>query len=148
MKIHKLKSKPGSKFRKKEVGRGLGSGHGTYSTRGMKGQKARSGSSVRPGFEGGQTSLLRRIPKSRGFKSIYKKAQILNLEDLQKSFKNGDRITKELLEEKKVIKSAGAKLKILGDGELTKKLTIEADSFSKSAKEKIEKVGGTIKLIN
>jgi large subunit ribosomal protein L15 len=148
MKLHELKPKSGSKFRKKEVGRGHGSGHGTYSTRGMKGQKARSGSSARPGFEGGQTPLLRRIPKLRGFKSIYEKPQILNLEDLQKNFKDSDKVTKKILEERKLIKSTKSRLKILGGGELTKKLTIEAEAFSKSAKEKIEKKGGTVKLIS
>ncbi|MEW6407387.1 MAG: 50S ribosomal protein L15 [Patescibacteria group bacterium] len=142
MKLHELKPKFGSKFRKKEVGRGLGSGHGTYSTRGMKGQKARSGARMKPGFEGGQTSFLRHLPKLRGFKSIYEKSAILNLEDLQKNFKTGDKITKAILEKKKIIKSAKASLKILGDGELTKKLVVEANAFSKSAKEKIEKAGG------
>lgn len=144
MKLYDLKPKLGSKFQKKEVGRGVGSGHGTYSTRGMKGQKARSGARKRPGFEGGQTPLLRRTPKLRGFKSIYEKAQILNLEDLQKNFESGETITKEVLLKKKIIKSKNAKLKILGNGELTKKFAVEADSFSKSAKEKIEKAGGKI----
>lgn len=147
MKIHELKPNPNSKFRKKEVGRGLGSGHGTYSTRGIKGQKARSGFSMKSGFEGGQTSFLRHLPKLRGFKSIYEKPQVLNLDYLQKNFDSGSKITKKKLEDKKMIKSAKARLKILGDGELTKKFIVEADAFSKSAKEKIEKAGGSIAII-
>jgi large subunit ribosomal protein L15 len=144
MKLHELSPQAGSRKKRKIVGRGLGSGHGTYSTRGMKGQKARSGSKRRPGFEGGRTSLIRQIPKKRGFKSLHEKPEICNIEDLQKTFSDGEKITKENLVKSKLIKSTHATLKILGEGELTKKFTIEADEFSKSAEEKIKKAGGKI----
>lgn len=147
MKLHELKPKAGSKKKKKIVGRGLGSGHGTYSTRGIKGQKARSGSKRRPGFEGGRTSLIRQLPKKRGFKSLYIKPLVCNVEDLQKKFREGEKITKKKLFEARLIKSAQAKVKILGNGKLTKKFIVEADEFSKSAKEKIEKAGGEARIL-
>lgn len=146
MKLHELKPAVGSKKKKKIVGRGLGSGHGTYSTRGIKGQKARSGSKRRPGFEGGRTTLIRQLPKKRGFKSLYIKPSICNVGDLQKKFDEGEKIIKTKLAEAKLIKSAQAKVKILGDGELTRKFFVEADEFSKSAEEKIKKAGGKIIL--
>jgi large subunit ribosomal protein L15 len=144
MKLHELKPAPGSKKRKKIVGRGLGSGHGTYSTRGIKGQKARSGSKRRPGFEGGRTSLIRQLPKLRGFKSLYEKPLICNVKDLQKKFNDGEKITKKKLFEVGLIKSTTAKVKILGEGKLTKKFIVEADEFSKSAEEKIKKAKGKV----
>lgn len=144
MKLHELKPAKGSKKKRKVVGRGLGSGHGTYSTRGMKGQKSRSGSKRKPGFEGGRTSLIAQLPKKRGFKSISEKPEVLNLSDLEKNFKDGDTINKEVVFKAGMIKSKDLNLKILGDGEIKKKLSIEADSFSKSAENKIIKAGGEV----
>lgn len=145
MKLHELKPACGSTKRKKMVGRGLGSGHGTYSTRGMKGQKARSGSKRRPGFEGGRTPLTRQIPKKRGFRSIFEKPVIVNVKDLEKRFKEGDNISKKELFAAKLINSLEKKVKVLGDGKLKKKFNVESDQFSKSAEEKIKKAGGNIK---
>ena len=147
MKLHELKPVKGSKKRKKVVGRGLGSGHGTYSTRGMKGQKSRSGSKSKPGFEGGRTSLISQLPKKRGFKSIFEKPEIFNLSDLEKRFKDGDKIDKEILFKAGIIKSNKSNLKILGNGELKKKLTVEADKFSKTAESKILKAGGKVNVL-
>lgn len=147
IKLHHLKPKPGSKRRKKIVGRGTGSGHGVYSTRGIKGQKARSGSKKKPGFEGGRTPLIRQLPKKRGFKSIHSKPEIVNIGDLQKRFNDGEKITKNILYKSGLISSPKAKVKILGDGELTKKFTIESDKFSKKAEDKIKKAkGGILKI--
>lgn len=130
----------GSRKAKKRVGRGSGSGTGTYSTRGIKGQNARSGGGVRPGFEGGQTPLIKRIPKKgfTGKKDI--KFSIINVEDLNR-FKSGEKITVEKLKQANL---AGQKdnIKILGNGKIDKKLIVHAHMFSKSAKEKIEKAGG------
>lgn len=148
MKIQDLKPNPKSKFRAKKIGRGNGSGHGTYSTRGMKGQGQRSGYHQRPGFEGGQTPLIRKLPKLRGFISIYEKPAILNLDFFEKKFKEGEKITKKFLFEQGLLASEKVMLKILSNGELKKKLTIEADKFSKSAKEKIEKAGGKVVIID
>lgn len=139
-KIHELKPAMGSKKRRKIVGRG--GCHGTYSGRGLKGQKARSGVKIKPGFEGGTTSLIRLIPKKRGFKSIYLKPEIVNVSDLQKNFKDGDKIDLKKLMEINLISSDKSKVKILGDGELTKKLLVQAHDFSESARKKIEKNGG------
>lgn len=147
MKLHELKPKKGSKHKRKKVGRGLGSGHGTYSTRGIKGQKARSGSKRKPSFEGGRTSLLRQVPKKRGFKSIYEKPEIVNIFNLEKRFKNGDNIDKKELLKAGLISSEEKKVKILGDGEIKKKLKVTADLFSKSAEEKIKKAGGEVKIV-
>lgn len=132
----------GSRKGKKRVGRGPGSGRGTYSTRGIKGQNARSGGGVRVGFEGGQTPLIKRIPK-RGFNSEKSvDFSVLNIRDLN-NFKSGEEITIEKLKQKGFI-SRNKKVKILGDGEINKKLKVHGHSFSKSAREKIEKAGGEI----
>ncbi|NQU99939.1 MAG: 50S ribosomal protein L15, partial [Parcubacteria group bacterium] len=138
MKLSELKPKKGSNKKSKRVGRGLGSGKGTYSTRGMKGQGSRSGAKKKPGFEGGRTPLISQIPKKRGFKSIFKKPEIINVSDLAKKFKNGDSIGKKELFEAGLIDDIKLKVKILGDGEIEKKLKIEVDFFSKSAEEKIK----------
>lgn len=140
--LSKLKPPKGSRKSKKRVGRGPGSGMGTYSTRGLKGQNARSGGGVREGFEGGQTPLIKRIPK-KGFNKVRSyKISIVNVEKLNR-FKNGEEIT---LEKLKQFALAGKrdKVKILGVGDIDKKLTVHAHEFSKSAKEKIEKAGGEI----
>jgi len=139
--IHNLSPKPGSVHRKKRLGLGQGSGHGQTSTRGQKGQRSRSGDGKMVGFEGGQMPLLRRIPK-RGFNNnAFKKSyEIVKIFTLEKYFNNGDKVTPQLLKEKGLVDTLD--IKILGDGELTKKLEIHALAFSKSAVEKIEKAGG------
>ena len=146
MDLLKLRSKKGARHSKKRVGRGNGSGHGTYSSRGMKGQNQRSGGNRRPGFEGGQTPLIRRLPKMHGFTSLNRiRYSIVNLKDLN-VFEDNAKVTKESLFEKGIIRNRKRPLKILGDGELTKKLTIIADSAANTAKAKIEKAGGKLEL--
>lgn len=140
--IHELRPKKGSTHKKKRLGTGQGSGHGQTSTRGQKGQLARSGDPKRVDFAGGQMPLLRRIPK-RGFNNkIFKKEyEEVNLSTLEKYFNDGDQITPEVLKKKGIVKT-DLPVKILGEGEIKKKFIISANAFSKSAKEKIEKVGG------
>src|SRR5438270_12653840 len=146
MRLHNLRPRPGSRHRVKRLGCGESSGHGKTSGKGHKGQKARSGGSIRLGFEGGQMPLIRRLPK-RGFNNaaFHKNYAIVNLSDLA-SFKEGTVINEQLLREKKLLRGNGAGLKILGDGELKHALTIEADKVSGSAREKIEKAGGSVTL--
>jgi len=146
MYLHELGSPKGSKKRRKVVGRGDASGHGKTSCRGHKGQKARSGGATRIGFEGGQMPLARRLPK-RGFRRTSREDQIVNLENLTK-IKEGSVITPEFLKAKGLIKDAKKRIKILGDGKISKPLTIKAHSFSKSAEAKIKEVGGQIEVIN
>lgn len=146
MKLHEIQAPPGANKRTKRVGRGPGSGHGKTSTRGHKGQKARSGGGVRPGFEGGQMPLQRRIPK-RGFTNIFKKEYaIVNVQDLN-MFADGTEVTIELLQDAGVIKGIKDGVKILGNGELEKKLTVKAHRFSKQAEEKIAARGGKAEVI-
>lgn len=146
MRLHDLKPAEGAKRERKRVGRGIGSGLGKTSGRGHKGQKARSGGNVRPGFEGGQMPLTRRLPK-RGFTNIFKKEYaIVNL-SLLDNFEDGSVVTPELLIEKGLIKKVKDGIKILGSGDLNKKLTVKAHKFSKSAVEKIESVGGKAEVI-
>jgi len=146
IRLHNMRTRPGSKHRVKRLGCGESSGHGKTSGKGHKGQKARSGGSIRLGFEGGQMPLIRRLPK-RGFNNaaFHKNYAIVNLSDLA-SFKEGTVINEQLLREKKLLRGNGAGLKILGDGELKHALTIEADKISGSAREKIEKAGGSVTL--
>src|SRR3954467_6358914 len=146
MRLHNLRPRPGSKHRVKRLGIGESSGHGKTSGKGHKGQKARSGGSIRLGFEGGQMPLIRRLPK-RGFNNaaFHKNYAIVNLTDLA-SFKEGTVINEQLLREKKMLRGNGDGLKILGNGELKHALTIEADKISVSAREKIENTGGTVTL--
>jgi len=141
-----MRPRPGSTHRVKRLGCGESSGHGKTSGKGHKGQKARSGGSIRLGFEGGQMPLIRRLPK-RGFNNaaFHKNYAIVNLSELA-SFKEGTVINEQLLREKKMLRGNGDGLKILGDGELKHALTIEADKISASAREKIEKAGGTVTL--
>ncbi len=142
MNLTELKSNKGARHRKKRLGRGNGSGKGTYSGKGMNGQKARSGGNVRPGFEGGQTPFIQKMPKYRGFKNPNRtEYQIINVKDLEK-FEEGATVNAETLKEKGLIAKKNLPVKILGDGELTKKLTVNADKISKSAEEKIKKAGG------
>lgn len=142
-----LRPPRGASKRRKQIGQGMGSGHGKTATRGSKGQRSRAGSRMRPGFEGGQMPLHRRLPK-RGFTNIFKKSYtVVNLRDLQ-DFKSGERITPELLLERGLIRRIGDGVKILGDGDLKASLHIAAHQFSKSALEKIQKSGGKAELIS
>ncbi|ADQ41231.1 ribosomal protein L15 [Caldicellulosiruptor acetigenus I77R1B] len=147
MKLYELKPAPGSKKSRKRVGRGESSGHGKTSTRGHKGQWARSGGGVRPGFEGGQMPLTRRIPK-RGFKNINKKVYTeVNVEKLER-FDNDTVITPELLLKERVIsKIEKDGVKILGRGELTKRLIVRVQKVSEGARKKIEAAGGKVEVI-
>ena len=144
--LHNLKSPFGSHKRKRILGRGSSSGHGKTSTRGSKGQTSRSGRVVYAGFEGGQTPLIRRIPK-RGFTSKFKQEyQIVNLENLNKIKESI--ITLELLEKRGLIKNKERLVKILGDGEIKAPVTVQAHAFSKTAGEKIKTAGGKVEIIN
>ena len=145
MKLHELKPNPGSTHSKKRVGRGAGSGLGKTSGRGHKGQNARSGGGVRPGFEGGQTPLFRRIPK-RGFSNarFATTYAIVNLKDLN-IFEDGTDVNPALLKESGLVKNERDGIKILGNGKLEKKLNVTAHKFSKAAVTAIEKLGGTAK---
>ena len=146
IRLHNLQPRPGSRHRVKRLGIGESSGHGKTSGKGHKGQKARSGGSIRLGFEGGQMPLIRRLPK-RGFNNAAFKKQyaLINLDDLNE-FKAGTVINEEMLRKSKHIRGNVAGLKVLGRGELKHGLTIEADRVSESAREKIEKAGGTVTL--
>ena len=143
MEIHTLKSAEGARKRQRRLGRGTGSGIGKTSGKGTKGQNSRSGGGVRPGFEGGQIPLIRRLPKV-GFnnKRFEREYTIINVSDLE-VFKDGEKVNAQSLLEKRVIRNVEKYgIKVLGNGNLTKKLTVTANKFSGSAKEKIEKVGG------
>lgn len=145
MEIHELGPAYGSKTVRKRVGRGIGSGLGKTAGKGHKGQKARSGGKIRRGFEGGQTPLYRRIPK-RGFNNIFTiEYATINVSDLE-VFDNGTVVTIDTLLKEGIIKKELSGLKVLGNGNLTKKLTVEAKKFSSSAKEKIEAAGGKIEV--
>ncbi len=146
MKLHTLKPAKGAVKNKKRVGRGTGSGLGTTAGRGMNGQNSRSGGGVRPGFEGGQMPLFRRIPK-RGFNNIFKKDwTIVNVSTLNR-FADNTEITPEVLLEAGLIKKVGYGIKILGDGSLDKKLVVKANKFTPSAISKIEAAGGKAEVI-
>jgi large subunit ribosomal protein L15 len=147
MRLHDLKPRPGAKHRRKRLGQGESSGHGKTSGRGGKGQTARSGSSIRIGFEGGQMPLIRRIPK-RGFNNTRHGTRYLpvNLESLNR-FDDGARVDVDALHSLGLANGPGDGIKILGSGELTRKLTVSAHAFSASAKAKIEAKGGTCELV-
>ncbi|MCJ2148728.1 MULTISPECIES: 50S ribosomal protein L15 [Bacillus] len=146
MKLHELKPAEGSRKTRNRVGRGIGSGNGKTAGKGHKGQNARSGGGVRPGFEGGQMPLFQRLPK-RGFTNINRKDfAVVNLDKLN-SFAEGTEVTPELLLETGVISKLKSGVKILGDGKLEKKLTVKANKFSASAKQAIEAAGGTAEVI-
>ncbi|PYJ28000.1 MAG: 50S ribosomal protein L15 [Verrucomicrobia bacterium] len=146
MRLHNLRPRPGSRHRVKRLGCGESSGHGKTSGKGHKGQKARSGGSIRLGFEGGQMPLIRRLPK-RGFNNaaFHKRYAIVNLDDLN-AFKSGSVVNEETLRESNLVRGHFVGIKILGDGELKHDLKVEADKISATAREKIEKAGGTITL--
>ena len=146
MRLDELQPVEGSKFKAKRVGRGIGSGNGKTSGKGHKGQNARSGGGVRPGFEGGQMPLYRRLPK-RGFNNIFAKQYVaINVSELER-FEDGTTVTAELLKESGVVSKTLDGVKILGRGELTKKLEVKVAKFSASAAEKIEKAGGKAEVI-
>jgi len=146
IRLHNMRTRPGSRHRVKRLGSGESSGHGKTSGKGHKGQKARSGGSLRLGFEGGQMPLIRRLPK-RGFNgaAFRKNYAIVNLSDLS-AFKEGTVVNEQLLREANLIRGRGAGLKILGGGELKHSLTVETDRISGAAREKIEKAGGTVTM--
>ena len=146
MDLSNLKPAPGSKKKRKRVGRGDGSGHGKTSCRGHKGQGARSGGNTPPGFEGGQMPLQRRVPK-RGFRNPFRKSPVIvNLGQLE-IFASGSEVTPEILMEHGLVRGKDERVKILGDGSLSKPLTVRAHGFSSKAKEKIEALGGKAELI-
>lgn len=147
MKLHEIEKPFGAVRANKRVGRGTSSGHGKTAGKGHKGQNARSGGGVRPGFEGGQLPLFRRLPK-RGFSNAPFKVEYatINVSDLDK-FEDGAVVTPELLKEMGIVKKQLAGIKVLGNGELTKKLTVKASKFSATAVEKIEKMGGKIEEV-
>ncbi len=145
--LHNLKPAAGSTHRRKRIGRGIGSGHGKTSTRGHKGAKARG--QVNPNLEGGQTPLHRRLPQVRGFKPVNKKYYALvNVDVLEEQFEAGAEITPESLVEAGVLREIHDGLKILGNGEVTKRFTVRAHKFSESATEKLVAAGGTVEVLN
>lgn len=145
MRLSDLSPKQGSNKKKKRVGRGIGSGHGKTSCRGHKGQKSRTGGGTRVGFEGGQMPLYRRLPK-RGFTNIFRKDYaVVNLKDLDKLSESV--VTPEVILEKGLIKDTKGGIKILGEGEIKKPITVKAHAFSASAKDKIIKAGGIAEII-
>ncbi|WP_055668507.1 50S ribosomal protein L15 [Desnuesiella massiliensis] len=146
MKLHELKPAAGSKKAPKRVGRGTGSGLGRNAGKGEKGQNARTGGGVRPGFEGGQMPLYRRLPK-RGFTNIFAKEYIAINVDRLNVFENGTVVTPELLLEMRIISKIKDGVKILGNGEIEKSLTVKATKFSKAAAEKIEAAGGKVEVV-
>ena len=147
MKLHELSPQEGSVKEGFRKGRGAGSGNGKTAGKGHKGQNARSGGGVRPGFEGGQLPLYRKLPK-RGFNNyrFAAKYAVINVQDLNK-FNDGDVVDCEALLASRIINKCFDGIKVLGEGELTKKLTVKASVFSASAKEKIEAVGGTAEVV-
>ncbi len=146
MKLHELKPAEGSRSSRKRVGRGIGSGTGKTAGKGHKGQNARSGGGVRPGFEGGQNPLFRRLPK-RGFTNINRKDYAVVNIDVLNRFDEGTEVTPALLIETGVVSNERSGIKILGNGSLEKKLTVKAHKFSGSAKEAIEAAGGQTEVV-
>ncbi|RKJ41625.1 50S ribosomal protein L15 [Acutalibacter sp. 1XD8-33] len=146
MKLNQLTAAPGATKDAKRIGRGHGSGNGKTAGKGHKGQKARAGHGMRPGFEGGQMPLQRRIPK-RGFNNIFAKEVVsVNVGSLN-CFEDGAQVDVQALKEAGILKKSGDALKILASGELTKKLTVKADAFSEAAKAKIEAAGGKAEVV-
>ena len=142
MRQDELSPAPGSKKSRKRVGRGDGSGHGTYSGRGCKGQKSRAGYKMRPGFEGGQLPLIKRLPRKRGFTNIFRvEYSVVNINSLN-GFESGSEVTPEKLVAAGVVKSLRYPIKILAEGDIKHPLTVKANKFSAAAKAKIEAAGG------
>jgi len=147
MEAHELRPPKGARHKRKRVGRGDGSGHGTYSGRGSKGQKSRSGVGLRVGFEGGQTPLIKRLPRRRGFTNIFRvEYASVNVKQLER-FEEGTEVTPELLREVGIIKTLKQPVKVLGDGEITKALMVRAHRFSAVARGKIEAAGGSVEEV-
>ncbi len=147
MRQDELSPAPGSRKSRKQVGRGDGSGHGTYSGRGCKGQKSRSGYKMRPGFEGGQLPLIKRLPRKRGFVNIFRvEYNIVNLKKLN-IFEPGSEVTPEVLVAAGLVKSLRHPIKILAEGDINHPLVIKANKFSATAKAKIEAAGGKVEEI-
>lgn len=145
MQLHEVGPNKGARKSRTRRGRGDASGYGSFSGRGCKGQNARSGGGVKPGFEGGQTPLWKRMPKMKGFKNPNRVAYLaVNLSKIEKLYSDGETVNEMTLLEKRIISSTKSPIKILSSGELTKKLTFENVAFSAKAKEKIEKSGSTI----
>jgi len=144
--LHTLKPEPGSKKRRKRVGRGIGSGHGKTATRGTKGQKARD--TIPPRFEGGQTPIHRRLPVRVGFRNVNRvEYAVVNVGTLAERFQPNETVTPELLKERRIIRKLKDGVKVLGEGEINIPLTVHAHAVSKSARAKIEAAGGTVQLI-
>ncbi len=147
MKLHELSQEPGSKKTRKRVGRGMSSGQGKTSGKGHKGQKARAGRGPRPGFEGGQMPLQRRVPK-RGFVNIFSKdIAIVNIAAIEDTFEDGAIVDIAALIKTGLIKKSLDGVKVLGNGDITKKLTVQVNAFSDTAKQKIEAAGGKAEVI-
>jgi len=148
MSLNNIRPPKGAKHAKKRVGRGPGSGHGHTASRGHKGAQSRSGFSFKRGFEGGQMPLHRRVPK-RGFHNPFRvEYAVVNLDTLAEVFEAGSAVTPELLRERGLVRQSRAKIKVLGRGDITKKLTVQAHKFSGSAAEKIAKAGGTTEVLD
>ena len=149
MNKHTLKSPKGAKKNRKRVGRGDSSGNGSYSGKGLKGQNSRSGGGVRPGFEGGQLPLIKRLPSLRGFNNVFKTNYcVINLAKLSEHFGEGEDVTRQILDEKGLISEPTAPLKILGGGDVDVALNVHAQKFSASAILKLEKAGGSAQVID
>ena len=147
MKQNELSPSPGSKHKRKRVGRGDGSGHGTYSCRGLKGQKSRAGANIDLRFEGGQTPLVKRLPAKRGFTNIFKiEYSVVNLQQLN-AFEQEGEVTPQKLLDAGLVTSLKRPVKILGNGELQRPLVVKANRFSQSARSKIEAAGGRVEEI-
>lgn len=145
--LHNLKPAPGSRKKRKRVGRGNASGHGTYSTRGLKGQRSRSGGKSGLRYKGAKATI-KNIPKKRGFKSLKPKMEIVNLEDLERKFQVGDTVDPNEMLTLGLVKDIKNGIKILGQGKLSKKLIVKAQGFSKSARDGIVKAGGSVEVQN
>jgi large subunit ribosomal protein L15 len=148
MELNDLRPAPGAKRPRRRVGRGPGSGKGKTAGRGHKGQKSRSGYSRRFGFEGGQMPLVRRIPKRGFFNRFRVEYQVVNLRDLERVFGEGDSVSLEMLTERGLVRRGKHPVKILGAGDLTKKLTVQAHKFSSTAQANIEKAGGSCEVVS
>lgn len=144
---HEVKGNPHSRRRRRRIGRGNASGRGTYAGKGLKGQKSRSGYSTRPGFEGGQLPLIKRLPEKRGFTNIFRKEYALVNVGSMDSYTGEEPITSQVLLQMGLLRNLKLPLKVLGGGELTKPLTVEAHKFSQTARNKIEGAGGKVKEI-
>ncbi len=148
MKLHDLRPDPGARKKRKRVGRGTGSGRGKTAGRGTKGQNARSGGGVRPGFEGGQLPLIRRLPKLRGFKNPFKVHYVpVNLDRLSERFEAGEEVTPESLHARGLLGEPDSPVVVLARGEVDKPLHVKAHRVSASARQKIEAAGGTVELL-